>query len=542
MHPTEPTRPSTRAILLAAAACAACGGDGRPPGPDVVLISLDSVRADALTFLDAEATPRLFELARRGTVFTQACSGSSWTLPAHAQLFTGLPPVVHGVQEDSVRIDPLTPTLPELLERAGYLGLGFFSGWYLAGEFGFSRGFALYRNVMTRGADEDRAQRDAVAAGDLERATAAHLRKFVANHKDVTSANLADACVAALDELDPEDRLFLFAHFFDPHFDFVPPPPFDSRFDPDYDGGLDGRDYWSNRAIFDAGAEPPRRVSDRDLHHLIALYEGEIAWVDAAIGRILDRLEELGRLEGALIVVTADHGEEFFEHGNRGHRRTLFDEVLRVPLLIVPPSAAPRTAARTSDALVSLSDVLPTIIDYAGIDEPVVSAGRSLRPALEGRVLAARPVIATLSQVRLTDGGKLHRRVTDCIRTRDWKLIRRFELAGNGAPVLSSAAYFDLARDPRELDPVVDLDDPALRKAWRALERELDVARALSNALPHSPPADRGTRAREAFAGDLGALGYAGDDEQDSPSRTIDPAALPLPPLEPLPRLRLPRY
>ena len=109
--------------LCGLAACA----DGRRT-PDVILLSLDSVRADALTFRDERTTPALAQLARRGTVFTHAVSGSSWTLPAHAQMFTGQPPALHGVQDDERCIDPLTRTLPECLAGRGLMTLGFWSG------------------------------------------------------------------------------------------------------------------------------------------------------------------------------------------------------------------------------------------------------------------------------------------------------------------------------------------------------------------------------------------------------------------------------
>ena len=96
-----------------------CCGQAPTPGPNVLLISLDSVRADDLTFLDPAIAPNMAELAKRGVVFTQAISGTSWTLPAHAQMFTGQPPSLHRVETDDVAIDPLTPVLPELLREAG---------------------------------------------------------------------------------------------------------------------------------------------------------------------------------------------------------------------------------------------------------------------------------------------------------------------------------------------------------------------------------------------------------------------------------------
>lgn len=494
----------------------ACGGGARElERPDVLVISLDSVRADALSFLDEAAAPNLARLARRGTVFTQAISGTSWTLPAHAQLFTGEPPLLSGTQTDTVRIDTLTPTLPQLLRDAGFATAGLYTGWYLDGEYGFGRGFGVYRSAMT---PTDELPPDAREA---------------ASHRDVTSARVATQ-VEGLLAGDAGDRpLFLFLHLFDPHYDYIPPPPFDTRFDPDYAGTIDGRDYWSNRRIYDGDKDPARQVSERDLEHVRALYRGEIAWTDQAIGRVLDALERRGRLEHTLIVVAADHGEEFFEHGNRGHRRTLYDEVLRVPLLVVPPGAAARDAPRTCDAQVSLSDVLPTVLDYAGVEAPPSVHGRSLRAGVEGGALPARPVLASLLRMKHLADGTEQPWLVEALRTPQEKLVRTFVFAPGGRPQLAGVEWYDLAADPGEQHPALDLADARVRAAWATLESESERLRAQWRALPHSPPAARATSVRESFAGDLAALGYA-EGGADGPVEAL-PGWL----LQPLPPMRL---
>src|SRR5688572_12939938 len=159
-----------RAMLLAGlAGAAACGGKNAPAGDvrHVLLISLDSVRADDLTFRDADRAPNLARLAERGTVFTQAVAGSSWTLPTHVQMFTGQAPSLSRVEVDSVRIDANAPLLSEGLARAGFRTLGFWTGWYLAPTYGFGRGFELYRNAMTDGERRARELESALETGAM---------------------------------------------------------------------------------------------------------------------------------------------------------------------------------------------------------------------------------------------------------------------------------------------------------------------------------------------------------------------------------------
>lgn len=515
---------------VAVAVAAACAPDAPRP-PDVLLISLDSVRADALTFLDAERAPNLHALARRGVVFEQALAGSSWTLPSHAQMFTGAPPPVHGVRTDDLRIDPRMSTLPERLDAAGYHTAGFWTGWYLAGDYGFARGFDRYRNAMTDGERWDEALRAARASADDLTIQRARAERDVANHQDVTSARACELARAEIAALDGDQPLFLFLHLFDPHYDYVPPEPFDRRFDPDYDGPIDGRDFWHNRAIYDKEKSPKRQVGDRDLEHLRALYAGEIAWCDDRIGRVLEALERAGRLERTLVIVTSDHGEEFFDHGERGHRHSLYDELVRVPLLIVPPGSS--EPGRRVDRQVELSDLLPTICDYVGIDAPASSTGRSLRALVEDGAFQERPAVATLTRrFRRSDGGR-EPWITQALRTPAQKLVRTFVLGPNGRPVLRDLAWFDLAADPLEVAPVRDPRDPRVRAAWDLLEERCAELRQHVRRLDRSDPSERTTGVKDAFAGDLDALGYldGGDDGGEAPPSFL---------FEPLPPMRLP--
>lgn len=496
-----PGRAFCRVLVVAGCLAASCA----ERRPDIILVSLDSVRADALTFRDPAAAPRLTELAREGTVFTQAVSGSSWTLPAHAQLFTGTPPVLHGVQHDDLAIDPATPTLPELLRAEGYFTAGFWTGWYLAGEYGFGRGFDLYENSMTQGDMIERELARAHADEELDSARRVLGARQKLSHQDVTSHRVVERVSRALERVGKEP-MFLFLHLFDPHYDYIPPAPWDTRFDPDYTGDVDGRDFYDNERIFDIDAHPRRRIGKRDLDHIVALYRGEIAWTDDAVGRVLDLLDEAGRLDDAIVVVTSDHGDEFFEHGGRGHRHFLWEELLRVPLLVrLPERLRPPGLPSSVTSQVDLSDIAPTLLDLLAHDVPAGVEGRSLLPALRGSTLESRPSISTLSIAAGQEGAP---RLLDAIRTEDYKLIRHLAVLPTGGLRARELAYFDLGSDPRELQPRSDPLDPDVAAAVRALDDELRRLRARWETFERSPDEERSTRVREIFEDELSALGY----------------------------------
>ena len=513
-----------RLPLLGTLALAACTPSApRATDLDVLVISLDTVRADALTFRDASAAPHLTALAEGGTVFTQAIAGTSWTLPSHAQLFTGQPPSLHRVEADDTSLDDRTPTLPGLLKGAGWTTVGFWTGWYLANEYGFGRGFDVYRNAMTDGElYEQRFQRQ-VEAGDSQASWQAQADREKLSHEDVTSERVVDMATAAIDGLAQGERLFLFLHLFDPHYDYVPPGKWAAAFDPGYKGSIDGRNYYFNPRVWDE-ANQRRLISDRDLEHIVALYRGEIGWVDEQLGRLFDHLRGVGRLDRTLIVITSDHGEEFFEHGFRGHRLTIFDESVRVPLLVVLPEALRGRTPRAVAAQVDLSDVLPTILDYAGVETPPSVFGRSLRPALEGRDFPSRPAVSSLTLSTHPGQGDLEINVYEAVRTPDVKLFRRTLIKPGQRPAMTHVGYCDIGRDPTEQSWTVDSPaamarNPDVGRAWDLLEGELARMRAIHAATDHQPDRERTTNMARLMASELEQLGYTGTDEsQLSPS------------------------
>jgi arylsulfatase A-like enzyme len=355
----------------------------------VVLISLDTLRADHLSSYGygRQTSPRLDALAAEGVLFEEACSSSSWTLPAHMTMLTGLPVSVHGACDDRLwaRSDSAGQPLPvplrgtflsEHLRAAGYATAGFYSWKYLEPQFGFGPGFDDYERlghtfyshpIVGPQVEEAIAARD---KDEYERLERTYPELFEDGHP--TAPEVIDRGLAWLEERlgDNEQPLFLFLHLFDIHDPYTPPPPYDRRFDADYQGPIDGRRITSPDSPVH-GAMPAR-----DLEHLIALYDGGIAWVDSEVGRFLDGLDELGVEENTLVIVTSDHGEEFFEHGHKTHRRQLYPESIQVPLIMRWPGTLP--AARRIAGPVGLVDIAPTILAACGLQPPAAWPGHDL--------------------------------------------------------------------------------------------------------------------------------------------------------------------
>ncbi len=398
----------TIAVLLLAAllALGGCGGRGAPPArPNSVLISIDTLRPDHLGCYGYErrTSPHIDRLAESGIVFEDAMSASCWTLPSHATMLTGLYPSFHGLQDDGEGLPESIPTLAEELRRSGYRTLAAVSHVYVSSTYRLDRGFDRFDDSLIRGGAEN-----------------------------PRAAETVDRALALFDGT-PEGPFFLFVHFFDPHSDYEPPPPFDTLFvDPSYAGPVDGR----IQLLTPFHVRVPA-LSEADMRRIVDLYDGEIAYVDSEIGRMLGEMEARGLLRNAAILVTADHGEEFREHGSLGHGRTLFGEQLHVPLVL--SGTALRGKAPRRSELVSLLDLAPTILALAGAEIPSSMPGVSL---LEAAPPAERPAFG--ESIRY--GRELR-----AARIAARKVIHRAE--GDARD------YFDLEADPGEKRPL--REDPS---------------------------------------------------------------------------------
>jgi arylsulfatase A-like enzyme len=341
------------------------GSRRRDARPNVVLVSIDTLRADRMSIYGAErpTTPRLAEwAARRAVVFDDAVAQATWTLPSHASMFTSLEAFRHGAVHTEA-LSPEVPVLAELLRAAGYRTEAVTGAGFLDPRYGLHRGFDRYRywsGVWT-------------GPQEIEDGTARAL--------------------SALDEA--RDRpFFLFFHTYDVHPPLRPHQPWFSRwsrFAPDWwilseavEGEMPGR----REARYRFMRFPPRKSNERSplpsesAPLVYDLYDSGVASADEHVGRILQRLREKGLEESTLVIVTSDHGESLGEHDLAGHG-FLYEDNTRVPLLVALPGG--RGAGTRRAAQVRLVDLLPTILEVAATPSPDGIDGRSLLPLLEER-------------------------------------------------------------------------------------------------------------------------------------------------------------
>jgi arylsulfatase A-like enzyme len=335
---------------------------------NVLLIVLDTVRADHLSLYgyDRPTTPNLSKLARQGTRFDRVHSTAPWTLPSHASLMTGRWP--HELEvERRGGLDSTYPTLAEFLGHRGYATVGVVANQFYCGhESGLSRGFDDYRDYPVNLGEIVRSStvgwlvtRSVNRVGDLL-AAKLHPGQFVGISDDFSRKDGDQVNREFLDWLDNRgDRPFFgFLNYFDAHGPYLTPPTFHQHFGTSpnsYDEGVLIRDWWK------AGKSPQ---SAANLKLMVDSYDDCLAALDQQLGRLFDELTRRGLLEKTLIVVTADHGEEFGEHGHFTHGFDLYEPETHVPLLVLGPSRVPQD--RVIHESVSLRDVSATVVDLLG--------------------------------------------------------------------------------------------------------------------------------------------------------------------------------
>ncbi|MCB9689672.1 MAG: sulfatase-like hydrolase/transferase [Alphaproteobacteria bacterium] len=303
---------------------------GDPARPDVLLVSIDTLRADHLgTYGYARDTsPFLDRLAARGTVFEDAWSPSPWTLPSHTTMLTGLVPAHHGVIEDDLRIGDDLPLLQEAFRDAGWGTIGVVSTLFVSSRYGFDRGFDAFHDF-----------------GILDKET---------NNLGKVDADQVFHHALDLARQQPDGRpLFLFTHVYDCHFGYDAPEPWNTRFD--------RAPRWDDEVYKNYEVYRRRMIPKVQLDHQIAQYDEEIAWVDAMLEELVETWRASGR--ELVVVVTADHGEELGERGSWGHGHTVYPEQLHVPLIVAGPGIP---AARLHDRI-GTEDLAPTIASLAGV-------------------------------------------------------------------------------------------------------------------------------------------------------------------------------
>lgn len=511
-----------------------CNRSEHRPPKNVLLISIDSLCQDRLGIYGHQAqyaperavSPNIDALAANGAVFDNAWTTSSWTLPAHMSLMTGLSDRNHGVEADHYQLDPKRELLTQAFAAADYQTAGFFSGPYLDPKYGFGRGADVWASAMLSPGElathirewTKRRQAAGMAAPSQEEIRGIRDR---VSHWDITSPRVNESGLMWLEERDKSRPFFLMLHYFDTHYDYLPEtmqPGLGKAFDPGYQGQMVGENWYFNPTV--RAQEPPfqRRISERDLGHIKALYDAEINWVDQHVGAVLAKLDQLGLSDNTIVCLISDHGDEFFEHGMLGHRSTLFPELTKIPVVLRVPGEL--SDGRRIPELIRIYDLAPTLLDYAGVAGLTQAEGRSLRSLIDGKEANERSILQRIpGGPDVRDGWRnselaVHRvlMIDREASQREGELQFKIMREEDGQPMLW---VFDVKADPRELSPL-SRSDPRYGKGIAAFRQSFVAAEQHWKQLEHSAPDKRlsGSMSAEERAM-MEQLGYADQGESN---------------------------
>ena len=428
---------------MSSAACARAPA-APPVRPNVLLVTIDTFRADRV---GTGVAPAIDRLAASGVRFTSARSAVPLTLPSHTTIHTGQLPPAHGVRVNGV--DALAEghqTIARLLKGAGYDTAAFVGAFVLDHRFGLAAGFDTYDDRIPRDPDAtDRLEAERPASVVIDHALAWLERR--AQGPAAQPGAPAPPVIPALPALPALPAFFLWIHLYDPHTPYNPPPEFRARTSTPYDG--------------------------------------EIAYADSQLARVLDALRARGLMENTIVAVAGDHGEGLGEHGERTHGMLVYDSTLRVPLIV----AAPGHAAATRDEAVSLADLAPTILRAAGVTPPDAMKGRDLLgvwgaemrgPEVRSATTAVAPDLYSETEYPRVAGWSPLQALTDG----RWMTIR-----AGGATEL-----YDLRADPRQEHDVAALQAP-LVAAMAARADTIHASAAAPNGRATAPEVQERLRA-----------------------------------------------
>jgi arylsulfatase A-like enzyme len=449
-------------------------GKADPEIQHVILISIDTLRADHLGCYGNPLvkTPHIDKLASEGVLFEMHLNAAPTTLNSHTSLMTGTWPHTHGVPRNGFVLSNRNAMLAEVLKEHGFTTAAFIGAFPLDSRFNFDQGFDYYNEefAILRGkAQVDQDQRRA--------------------------EQVTDAVINRLKRTHPE-RLFLFVHYFDVHWPYDPPPPYDRMYRKDnqpFSGSL-----------MDIGLV--RQALYRDRNSMVwqsaaldALYSGEVSYTDHHIGRLLDALREFGLYDNSLIVLTADHGEAMNEHWEIwDHGHSTYQTTVHTPLIIRQPGG--KLGGRRCDHLVSNIDVMPTILDRLGIGHPDQVEGVSFARLLDGEPMPARePVFCEATKPFSYEDDPHWRNTLKCRAVCDgrWKFIYR--------PVGMVRELYDLEADPQEKTNKLDNPDA------EALKRSAELAARLEAWTQSARPLQSEADESDETLRKLKDLGYVED-------------------------------
>ena len=421
--------------------------EDRPP--NVLFITMDSLRFDHLgcTGYRRAHTPNIDALAKDGSVFMEAIAQGTWTRISVPSIVSGKYPYSVGIRTLGGELDSMHTTLAEVLSADGYVTSVTNKLWSKSFYQGFNRAGPSNLNTLER----------------------------------------TEQIIQVLEEC-KDQKFFAWLYYWDPHAAYEPPEEFIKLYEPEYvkipqeeleARATKKRDEMRNGTGHYNGSittlillnQKKIRLTSLDKEHLINLYDAEIAYVDAEIGKLMAKLKKMGLYDNTLIVLNSDHGEAFGEHQKYYHGMTVYDEMVRVPIIIKPPHS--RNKKKKIHGQVRNIDIMPTVLDYCGLEAPEDCDGQSLRSFIEGD---APPNLPGISETHRGTTMKFH---LLALRHQGHKLI--YDLANDRVEL------YDLRTDPRERNSLLpesatidQTPEKALDAAW---EKEQQMRQALLDLL-----------------------------------------------------------
>jgi len=464
-------------LLLSSLVVAGCSAPESGDGPslagaargyNVVIVSVDTLRADRLGawgYRTRETSPEMDRLVTSGVRFAQASAPRALTWPSLATMLTGLYPSGHGLLYNGYLLDDAQPTLPLILKQAGYETAAFLANMCKANHQGWDH-FACAGGV------DRRVNREAIAW---------------------------------LRQRQPDRPFLLWVHYFGPHSPYYAGGDLArTQLDPGYEGEL-----LPKKGVLDRVMTGPIPLDDADRRHLDAIYDAAVIGTDRWIGELHDVLEQEVGLERTVILFLADHGEDLYQHHDYlYHACSVYETSLHVPLAVIAPTLLP--AGAVHEGVVEMVDLLPTLLDLLGLQDPACLHGQTLRPVLERAAAHGGAQAGDGSAFTEYGGSEVF-----TFRDGDWKLVVNttgkapicMEDVAEGFYPIAASELYDLSADPTEQTDLSRVHPERVGQLGAALavrRRELCGAR----------PAERQSLDEETQR-ELEALGYVTKDESD---------------------------
>ncbi len=381
--------------------------DPKTPAKNLVVYLIDTLRYDKFDFYNNKSnckTPQISEFAKDATIFDAGYDNENWTKPSTASILTGLYPETHKAKEDTSKLPTGALMISQHLKKQGFTTGSFLANGYVSDAFGFKKGWDHYTN-------------------------------YIRETRNTNADNVVKESLAWIDE-NKDKRFFAYIHTIDPHVPYSPPEKYRKMYwNRDYDGPIKPQATGDQLADIKTGK---LEVNNKDKKYLEALYNGETTFNDFAFGELIKGLKEKGLYENTAILIIADHGEEFWDHGKVGHGHSLYEEMVHSPLVVRYPNMAP--VGKRIPHVVSMVDLAPTLCDLAGVDKSDTFEGTSFTDTFDG-IGEPRPRVAVsdflyrrksvragrYKWITIGRGGKLYDVVGDPKESKD--LISKHHIA-----------------------------------------------------------------------------------------------------------------